>query len=90
MGVFDVIRVGEKEGQVKIWDRLMKVYTLEDEVPSILFEGKLYHSYSIGMREGGFVNVSKGTLISWRDIPDAYLVVDKWGREFNNDSYVFQ
>lgn len=89
MGVFDVIRVREKEGQVKTWDRLMKVYTLEDEVPSIQFKGRLHHSYSIGMREGGFVNVSKGILISWSNIPDSYLVVDKWGNEWTNNSYVF-
>lgn len=75
MEMYDTIVVGEKEGQVKIWEELLTVYEEGSEVPP--FDS--YETYSIAMREGGYVNIEHCILKSWTDEPAFQPVFDKWG-----------
>lgn len=75
MEMYDTIVVGEKEGQVKIWEELLTTYEEGSKVPSF----SLHQTYSIAMREGGFVNIEHCILKSWTDEPAFQPVFDKWG-----------
>lgn len=79
MGLFDTIRVGDREGQVKLWDDpIMRLLTVGDEVPKMTGE-PADRLYSIAMREGGYVNIRDGILRSWTDEPTELPVFDKYG-----------
>jgi hypothetical protein len=78
MGMFDDITVGDRSGQVKLWDRLLTEYGVGDEVPHLMVD-----TYSIAMREGGFVNIAGHRLISWTDEPTYRPIVDKYGSPFD-------
>ena len=80
MGVYDTIRIGKKAGQVKLWDCSLREYGRGDMIPE--FQGHV--SYSIIMREGGFVNIKKRRIEGWTQKPTHRLIFDKWG----NDSWV--
>ena len=76
MGSFDYIEVGDKDGQVKLWDCELVMYRVGDTVPQ---DG----DFSIAMREGGYVNIQDGKLKSWTDAPEFTAILDKWGAEFS-------
>lgn len=78
MGMFDDITVGDRTGQVKLWDCLLTQYGVGDEVPHLMAD-----TYSIAMREGGFVNVTGHKVASWTDEPIFRPVVDKYGALFD-------
>lgn len=82
MGAYDEIVVGERVAQVKLWDNQLTHYTLGDEVPNV---GEGITTYSVAVREGGFVNVNDGRIESWTDIPKHVVVLDKWGAMFDPD-----
>ena len=87
MGLFDDISVGDRRGQVKLWSSQMYSYKKGSVVPE-LPEGPM--DYSIVMREGGYVNVSKeNKILSWTDEPQFTAVLDKYGSPFSEDSGYF-
>lgn len=67
-----------KEAQVKVWNCLQGKFTVRSFVPPL---GKL-KTYSIALREGGFVNVYNRKIVCWTEDP-AYVVFDKWGNPFS-------
>lgn len=75
VGLYDIIRVGDLEGQVKCWQCEMKHIHVGDRVPRI--DNK--DTYSIVMREGGFVNVIDGYINSWTLHSSQEFIYDKWG-----------
>lgn len=81
MGLFDTIRVGEREGQVKCYDPVLELFGVGDEMPPLfgVIPEPADHTYSIAMREGGYVNVTAGRLTSWTDEPAHVPVIDKYG-----------
>lgn len=98
MGVYDTVRVGQREGQVKIGDPQMHLLGPGERVPEEW--GRFAtESFSVVMREGGHVNVSDGVLVSWTDEPAHARVVDKYGDDWDpsawrtpedSDTYHFQ
>ena len=84
MSLHDIITVGTREGQVKCWDNAMQHYGLDSYVPPI----DNIDTYSVAMREGGFVNVIDGRIRSWVDTPSLLsdFVFDKWGRLFTKET----
>ena len=74
--MYDDIEVGERYGQVKLWNCEMAMYHLGDKVPE---DG----DFSIAMREGGYVNVQDGKIKSWTDASEFKLILDKWGADFS-------
>lgn len=88
----DDIEVGDRYGQVKCWSNTCATYRVGDEVPDT-FDSV---TYSLAMREGGFVNVKDRQLASWTDAPRFEPVFDKWGglTEFAEglfgESYLFR
>ncbi len=81
MGVYDTVRIGTREGQVKCWDSNLDAITQGDKVSSIRLA-----AYSIAMREGGYVNVLEDTVEGWTDTPRYEHVIDKWGDDFSERS----
>lgn len=79
MGMYDYVTIGDKEGQVKLWFRTMQSYTVGSLVPSI----NGYKTYSVAMREGGYVNVVNNVIQSWTDNPESDMIYDKWGYVFD-------
>lgn len=82
MGVYTTIKVGDREGQVKLWNdhdnMIMAGVTVRSAVPDI----GMSSAYAISMREGGFVMIYDSKIISWLDdLPEdyPYRVFDKWG-----------
>ena len=83
MGVYDTIIVGDREGQVKLSDDFA-TYRVGDTPAWFL----PFSSYSIAMREGGFVNVTENHIVSWTDAPEHAAVIDKYGGSFGGP-YLF-
>jgi hypothetical protein len=82
MGMYDEIEFGERVGQVKLWDCVMHTYREGDEIGPP-FNG----SYSIAMREGGFVHVEEGRIQAWTETPMAGKpVVDKYGAPYDENT----
>jgi hypothetical protein len=66
--------VGERNGQVKLWENACLTYHVGDKV------GPSGAQYSIAMREGGYVHVSDGRIAGWEDYPTPNAdVYDKYG-----------
>ena len=82
MSALDSVEFSDKSGQVKCWGRTMAVFVEGDKVPDV----DDHDTYSIAMREGGFVNVVESVLISWTDSADNFHVFDKYGDVFDNQS----
>lgn len=82
MGVYDEIECYERSGQVKLWDCTLHTYRQFDTVPT--YDG--LDTYSIAMREGGFVNVIQGVLFSWTDEPGVEPIFDKYGSGYEPES----
>lgn len=83
MGMYDTIRVGDREGQVKLWDCVLHDYARGDEVMAV----NEHDVYSIAMREGGYVIVVDNIIVNWHDAPLAgYPIYDKWGEELSDAS----
>ena len=76
MGVYDTIEVGEKQGQVKLWNCNLADYSRGSKVP---YGPHGARTYSIAMREGGFVNVRERVLESWTEQWLYAPIYDKWG-----------
>lgn len=77
MGMFDEIEVGDRHGQVKLWDNMLKTYRLGDIVPPVRLN---VPDFDIAMREGGYVHVRALKIQGWDDERDAYVrCYDKWG-----------
>lgn len=73
-------------GQVKLWQNLLHEYHLGNKVPAV--HGKT--TYSVAMREGGFLNIVKRVLVSWTDEAEQDPVYDKWGGIFTTSpDYLF-
>jgi hypothetical protein len=88
MGVYTTIKIGELEGQVKIWndnpEMVMARLTSSSSVP----ECQGYKNYSIAMREGGFVLVVTCEIVGWSENPMSQLpVFDKYGDVWTVESY---
>ena len=66
MGMFDDVHVGQRVGQVKLWECSLNTYRVGDQVSS---EYSRDGSYSITMKEGGYVNVLEDHILSWTDTP---------------------
>lgn len=86
MGLYSTVVCKDREGQVKLWRDLdghivWGHFYRNDEVPVTGLENE---TYSIAMREGGFVNISQRHIDSWTDLPLFTLKVDKWGREITD------
>ena len=75
MGLYDIIKVGDLEGQVKCWACELDEFGLGDEVPMVDEKS----TYSISMLEGGFVNVIDGRIASWTLHSSQEFIYDKWG-----------
>lgn len=82
MSLYDTIQVGDREGQVKLWDCEMRYYKIGDKDGYGIAE-----NYSIAMREGGYVNIHDHRIVSWTNEPANDLVLDKYGAEFNPDTF---
>lgn len=82
MGVYDEIEVGERSGQVKCWESTLRTVRAGDKVQEVAG----YDTYSIAMREGGFVNVALGHLMTWTDTPACDPIFDKYGSPFDAES----
>lgn len=79
MGLYDTVKIGEREGQTKCWRNELHTFSLSDEVGRI--DGFL--SYNIAMREGGFVWVRDGLILGWQFEPAiGFPTFDKYGLEF--------
>ena len=90
MGMFDTIvldavpsmGLSQVEAQVKLWDRKLHAYHIGDEVPRLDFVDSPT-TYSIALREGGFVNIKERFIESYSSSPTYHHVFDKWGgKEF--------
>lgn len=81
MGLYDTIRVGEREGQVKLWDCELSTFSIGDEVP-VFQPGP----YSIAMRGGGFVNIRDNRIENWTDEPTHLDIVNRNGEPFDPTS----
>lgn len=82
MGTYSTLRVNDHEGQVKLWD--------SEEAPTysqgaIVPMHGTHKTYSIAMREGGFVNIIDRKLVSWTESPEQKPIYDKWGDEYTSD-----
>lgn len=82
MSLYDDIDIGDRVGQVKLWECMMEVFRIGDHVPEFAVP-----TYSIAMMEGGYVNVKDDTLESWTEEPQYTPVVNKWGRRFHPTDY---
>ena len=78
MGVYDTFEEGKNSGQVKLWHLSMETYKLGDKVPA--FNG--LQTFSIALREGGYVNIADCVFFSLTETPAFNPVFDKWGDEF--------
>ena len=78
MSTYDTVELDGKVGQVKCFGCTLAYYTTGKQVPPL--GGK--DVYSIAMREGGFVNVVGGRLVSWTEKPLSSYVLDKYGHIF--------
>jgi|GEM_PF-6994173 len=77
--MYDTIFVDNKEGQVKCWECVMADFQQGSVVDPI----DDCETYSIAMREGGFVSIRELTVESWTDEPIYQPVFDKYGCPFN-------
>lgn len=93
MGVFDfdTFTDGNRNGQVKIFNlktikssmlHQFRVFKIGDKVP-FLFDFDDRQTFSIAMREGGFVNIQEGRFLSWTEEPLSKDVFDKWGARYS-------
>lgn len=85
MGVYATIQVDDREGQVKLWPEAsydLATFTVDDKVPRW---GGL-ETYSIAMREGGFVNVHDRVITGWTDHAEWDIIADKYGDPYTKDS----
>ena len=82
MDSYDQIMVDKKIGQVKLWVPTMTIYKKKDRTPDF---GII--SYSIVMREGGYVNVTKSRIENWTDKPKHRYICDKWGNYIKKDTF---
>ena len=82
MGIYDTFVDGERSGQVKIWFDSFRVIEIGDEVP----DHNGVTTFSIAMREGGFVNIKDKKFHSWTDTAAYDPVFDKYGDKFSEDS----
>ena len=80
MGVYDTITIGERTGQVKCFGCDMLNLTTGNVVAGVT------ESFSIAMREGGYVNIVNGAIVDWTDQPTQGRVIDKWGDPFGPES----
>jgi len=78
MGLYDTFIDGDKSGQVKLWDDSFSEYTIGDRVPSYGSAS----TFSIAMREGGYVNIAENIFVSWTDESKFSPIVDKYGAPF--------
>lgn len=78
MGLYDTFEAYGKSGQVKIWSDSFEVYRIGDKVPE--YDGM--KTFSIAMREGGFVNIQDCKFHSWTDSAAYEPVFDKYGNIF--------
>jgi hypothetical protein len=80
VGTPDDVIVGERYGQVKMWNNACLVFHVGDQVD------KPGTRYSVFMREGGYVHVVDGKIAAWEDqrLINA-PVYDKYGGEINDD-----
>ena len=77
MGVYDCLPYGI---QVKCWERLMKTYNFDDDVPAI----NNLVTYSIKLEEGGYANVSYCCFNSITGEPEHDVIFNKWGVTVNH------
>jgi len=82
MGMYDTLVTDDNQFQVKIWDCEMNDYHLGDTVPNFGDQT----SYSIAVREGGFVNITESIFVSRTDTPAHTYVIDKWGSTMPENS----
>ena len=86
MSANDDIKCSGKRGQVKLWYNEGDFYVDGDSVPPSP-EGNT--TYSIAMREGGFLNIKKSVLESWDEEAKYSPVFNKWGKRWTpNDKGV--
>jgi hypothetical protein len=82
MGMYDDIEVGDRYGQVKLWSCTMETFHQGQEVPEA--EGE---TFSIAMREGGYVYIVGGIVSDWQNLPMTNApIVDKYGTPFEADA----
>jgi hypothetical protein len=77
MGMYDTFNVSDCDGQVKIFDRVMDTFNLGDIVDKSL------GTYSIKLRYGKWVNIVIGVWVSYTEKPINEVLLDKWGRVYN-------
>jgi hypothetical protein len=82
MGVYDEIMARPRQGQIKCWTNQLHVYHLGDMVPKVNHK----ETYSVAMREGGYLNVRYSRLITWTDVPMYVPVFDKYGDPFTTQT----
>lgn len=88
MGIYTTISDNDsgREGQVKLWNDSMAAafITFGANVPDIIG----HDTYSVAMREGGFLHIRGCVLESWEDQPiEGYMVLDKWGGPYDGTNY---
>lgn len=82
MGTPDDVTVDGRYFQVKCWDNTCASYAWGDEVPDTL----PVLTYSVALREGGFLNVYNLRIVSWGEQPSYNVVFDKWGESLTTES----
>lgn len=83
MGVYDTVKIGDRVGQVKLWECRLARLTNGDSVPPI--DGQ--RNYDVAMRDGGYVHVHDLRIVGWTDARLYPFAVDKWGMVWESDEH---
>lgn len=78
MGMFDMVRVGDRDDQFKLWNCDLSTYTLGDMVDPDLKYGEDYDVKAEWA--GGYVQVHGGRIMGWSNHHrQGVPLLDKWG-----------
>lgn len=78
MGVYDTFAVCDCDGQVKLYDNVMRNIHIGTGVADELD----MPDHSVLLRNGKWANVVKGIYVSYTFKPECDVLLDKWGWEY--------
>lgn len=79
MGCFDILRVDDCDGQVKLFKKTMSVFDIGDRVCS------RSGTFSVKLRHGQIANILEGVWVSYTKEPRFLIVLDKWGGDISEE-----
>lgn len=83
MRMFDAFIVEDCDGQVKLYDRVMDSFSLDEVLPDLVlpfYEEDLPEDYAIKLRYGGWVVVKNKVFFKYQKEPPCLVYLyDKWG-----------